>query len=120
TPSPEPDRANRGASPRGAESKAQPAGKAPSGTARKNAAEPPKAGDAGDPTAAQAKNEAGSPEGTAQKAAPDGKPTEKARESLAEAKANQKAIAEQFQKMLDEMSQFETYRGVVKDAQELA
>ena len=38
---------------------------------------------------------------------------------LAEAKTNQKAIADELQKMLDGLSEFETYRGVVKDAQEL-
>ena len=41
------------------------------------------------------------------------------RSALAEAKTNQKAIADEFQKMLDSLSEFETYRGVVKDAQEL-
>ena len=39
--------------------------------------------------------------------------------ALAEAKTNQKAIAGELQKMLDGLSEFETYRGVVKDAQEL-
>ena len=39
--------------------------------------------------------------------------------ALAEAKTNQKAIADELQKMLDSLSEFETYRGVVKDAQEL-
>ncbi len=39
--------------------------------------------------------------------------------ALAEAKTNQKAIADELQKMLDGLSEFETYRGVVKDAQEL-
>ncbi len=38
---------------------------------------------------------------------------------LAESKTNQKAIADELQKMLDGLSEFETYRGVVKDAQEL-
>src|SRR5205085_6977618 len=41
------------------------------------------------------------------------------RQALAEAKTNQKAIADELQKMLDGLSEFETYRGVVKDAQEL-
>ncbi len=41
------------------------------------------------------------------------------RQALAEAKTNQKAIADELQKMLDSLSEFETYRGVVKDAQEL-
>ena len=44
---------------------------------------------------------------------------EYAKQSLAEAKTNQKAIADELQKMLDELSEFETYRGVVKDAQNL-
>jgi hypothetical protein len=39
--------------------------------------------------------------------------------ALNESKTNQKAIADQLQKMLDNLSEFETYRGVVKDAQEL-
>ena len=43
-----------------------------------------------------------------------------ARAELAEAKTNQKAIADELQKMLEGLSEFETYRGVVKDAQELA
>jgi len=38
---------------------------------------------------------------------------------LKEAETNQKAIADELQKMLDGLSEFETYRGVVKDAQEL-
>ncbi len=41
------------------------------------------------------------------------------RGALAEAKTNQKAIADELQKMLDNLSEFETYRGVVKDAEEL-
>ncbi|HKI20808.1 MAG TPA: DUF4175 domain-containing protein, partial [Isosphaeraceae bacterium] len=41
------------------------------------------------------------------------------RSALAEAKINQKAIADELQKMIDSLSEFETYRGVVKDAQEL-
>ena len=46
-------------------------------------------------------------------------PLEMAKQSLAEAKTNQKAIADELQKMLDGLSEFETYRGVVKDAQNL-
>jgi hypothetical protein len=42
-----------------------------------------------------------------------------AKEGLAEAKTNQKAISDELQKMLDSLSEFETYRGVVKDAQNL-
>ncbi|MGO9470050.1 MAG: DUF4175 domain-containing protein [Isosphaeraceae bacterium] len=39
--------------------------------------------------------------------------------ALADASKNQKAIADELQKMLDGLSEFETYRGIVKDAQEL-
>src|SRR5262249_34076361 len=53
------------------------------------------------------------------KPAQAGSPLEIAKQSLAEAKINQKAIADELQKMLDGLSEFETYRGVVKDAQEL-
>src|SRR5262249_26203587 len=45
--------------------------------------------------------------------------TETAKGELQESKANQKAIADELQKMLDGLSEFETYRGVVKDAQNL-
>src|SRR5262249_11289926 len=45
--------------------------------------------------------------------------TETAKAELQESKANQKAIADELQKMLDGLSEFETYRGVVKDAQNL-
>ncbi len=44
---------------------------------------------------------------------------ESAKGELAQAKTNQKAIADELQKMLDSLSEFETYRGLVKDAQEL-
>ena len=50
---------------------------------------------------------------------PEDPESDPARAALAEAKTNQKAIADQLQKMLDSLSEFETYRGVVKDAQEL-
>jgi hypothetical protein len=46
-------------------------------------------------------------------------PNDAAKDSLAEAQTNQKAIAEELQKMLDGLSEFETFRGVVKDAQNL-
>ena len=42
-----------------------------------------------------------------------------AKVDLADARTNQKAIADELQKMLNDLSEFETYRGVVKDAQEL-
>lgn len=38
---------------------------------------------------------------------------------LADAQANQKAISDELQKMLNSLSEFETHRGVVKDAQKL-
>jgi hypothetical protein len=41
------------------------------------------------------------------------------RDELADSRTNQKAIADELQKMLDGLSEFETYRGVVKDAQDL-
>ncbi|MFO0891050.1 MAG: DUF4175 family protein [Isosphaeraceae bacterium] len=50
---------------------------------------------------------------------PSATPADTARKALAEAKGNQKAIADELQKMLDGLSEFETYRGVVKDAQNL-
>jgi len=40
-------------------------------------------------------------------------------QALADASKNQKAIADELEKMLAGLSEFETYRGVVKDAQEL-
>ncbi len=46
-------------------------------------------------------------------------PKDAAKESLAEAQTNQKAIADELKKMLDGLSEFETYRGVVKDAEKL-
>ena len=42
-----------------------------------------------------------------------------AKGSLAESQDNQKAIADELNKMLDGLSEFENYRGVVKDAQNL-
>ncbi len=50
---------------------------------------------------------------------PPPSPQDIARRSLAEAKTNQKAIAEELQKMLEGLGEFETYRAVVKDAQAL-
>jgi hypothetical protein len=55
----------------------------------------------------------------AAKPEPGSSPLDNAKRSLAEAKTNQKAIADELQKMLDNLSEFETYRGVVKDAQNL-
>ena len=48
-----------------------------------------------------------------------GSPLDNAKQALAEAKTNQQAIADELQKMLDSLGEFETYRGVVKDAQNL-
>jgi hypothetical protein len=45
--------------------------------------------------------------------------SEVARNDLKESQTNQQAIADELQKMLDGLSEFETYRGVVKDAQNL-
>ncbi len=52
-------------------------------------------------------------------AEPAAAPTKPAKDALAEARDNQRAIAGELKKMLDGLSEFETYRGVVKDAQEL-
>jgi hypothetical protein len=46
-------------------------------------------------------------------------PAQDARQALAQARTYQQAIADELQKMLDGLSEFETYRGVVKDAQAL-
>ena len=47
------------------------------------------------------------------------RPTAPIQTALKEAETNQKAIAEELEKMLEGLSEFETYRGVVKDAQNL-
>lgn len=52
-------------------------------------------------------------------AAPRNRFSEVARNDLKESRANQQAIADELQKMLDGLSEFETYRSVVKDAQNL-
>ncbi len=57
------------------------------------------------------------PQKSGEKANPSTKET--ARDSLAEAQANQKAIADELKAMLDGLGEFETYRGVVKDAEKL-
>jgi hypothetical protein len=46
-------------------------------------------------------------------------PSEMARQSLADARKDQQSIADELKRMLDGLSEFETYRGVVKDAQTL-
>ena len=53
------------------------------------------------------------------RSAPAKSPERATQLALDESKTNQKAIADELQKMLDGLSEFETYRGVVKDAQEL-
>ena len=65
-----------------------------------------------------AAKEASKPE-TPSKTSPTQPGKESTQLALAESKKNQKAIANELQKMLDGLSEFETYRGVVKDAQEL-
>jgi hypothetical protein len=46
-------------------------------------------------------------------------PGESQPQSLAQAEANQQAIAQELQGMLDQMREFDTYRGVVQDAKKL-
>ena len=67
-------------------------------------------------TAGAERKEAKKPE---EQPAPAGKKSDSTELALAEAKTNQKAIATELEKMLESLSEFETYRGVVKDAQEL-
>lgn len=53
-------------------------------------------------------------------AAPGSEPGPRSpKESLADSGKNQKAIADELQKMLENLSEFETYRGVVQDAKKL-
>ncbi|MDR3634404.1 MAG: DUF4175 domain-containing protein [Isosphaeraceae bacterium] len=54
-----------------------------------------------------------------QPGAPSKRSTESAKADLAEAQQNQEAVVAELRKMLDGLSEFETYRGVVKDAQNL-
>ena len=64
---------------------------------------------------AKAKDAAAKPgEAGAENAKPDA-----AKQSLAEAQTHQKAISDELKKMLDGLSEFETYRGIVQDAQDL-
>jgi hypothetical protein len=70
------------------------------------------------------KNEASKGQsGKGQPAKPDSgsprHPADPAQLALKEAGTNQKAIADELEKMLEGLSEFETYRGVVKDAQNL-
>jgi hypothetical protein len=81
-------------------------------------------GDNPDPNQAQAQPQAQAKTGQPQpregqskdKGKDQAEPTQLA---LKDAETNQKAIADELQKMLDGLSEFETYRGVVKDAQNL-
>jgi DNA repair exonuclease SbcCD ATPase subunit len=50
---------------------------------------------------------------------PSDSTAQEVRKALALAETNQKSIADELQKMLDGLSEFETYRGVIKDAQAL-
>ncbi|SIO67299.1 protein of unknown function [Singulisphaera sp. GP187] len=104
---------------KGAQTPSKPEGK--SATRPKNGPqEPAKDGTRPDPDASNPKPAAGDPA----KADPAPQPprnrfSDVARNDLKESRANQKAIADELQKMLDGLSEFETYRGVVKDAQNL-
>ncbi len=51
---------------------------------------------------------------------PAQKPADAARIDLAEAQENQKAVVNELRQMLEGLGEFETYRGLVKDAQSLA
>ncbi len=59
------------------------------------------------------------PSSEAARSRPDVSLAQIARQSLGEAKENQQAIALELQKMLADLGEFESYRGVVKDAQAL-
>lgn len=61
----------------------------------------------------------GSRKGEPEPQAPRNRFSALARNDLAESRTSQNAIADELQKMLDGLSEFETYRGVVKDAQNL-
>src|SRR5271165_3058928 len=62
---------------------------------------------------------AAKPSGETARSRPDASPAQIARQSLAQAKENQQAIALELQKMLAGLGEFESYSGVVKDAQAL-
>jgi hypothetical protein len=137
----EPEGSERGKADAG---KAEAASKAEAGKAgadKAEAASKAEAGKAGADKAGAARSEAGKAEASqarsgsgqsdaakaqpgrsdAAKAQPGQSPreAEPTRTALKEAESNQKAIADELQKMLDGLSEFETYRGVVKDAQKL-
>ncbi len=111
----------------GSQSKGSPSRQTPAGEASKTSrsqhqGQAAEKSSGGRPEAAKEQAQ-GQPQGGQPESQPGGesKPSKSdpARQALAEAKANQKAIADELQKMLDNLSEFETYRGVVKDAQEL-
>ena len=104
------------------QSPSQPAGKEGEGKADQKQAPP---GDRKDQAGAADRPQDAKPGEQPAQAGPkpqpqqSGSPQDIARRSLAEAKTNQKAIADELQKMLEGLGEFETYRGVVKDAQAL-
>ncbi|MBV8130783.1 MAG: hypothetical protein JO114_24295 [Planctomycetaceae bacterium] len=110
------------ATPRDETANSQPAGKQGEGKAGQKQ-EPP--GDRKDQAGAAGRPQDAKPGEQPAQAGPkpqpqqSGSPQDIARRSLAEAKTNQKAIADELQKMLEGLGEFETYRGVVKDAQAL-
>ena len=122
-----------GDSAKGAEKGASQAKGAEQGAAGKAQSKASEGGQAkgGDQGKASSKDQQGnSPDGGKNPEKPDGRdagqpesskrnPTEIAKNALAETKQNQKAITGELQKMLDGLSEFETYRGVIKDAQNL-
>jgi hypothetical protein len=100
--------------------KDQAAGKTAQATSKDREAGKPSSPGQTDRAGDQAKGSKSSQEQPAAGQAEQAKsPVESAKQSLAEAKTNQKAIADELQKMLDGLSEFETYRGLVKDAQNL-
>ena len=119
-----------GASPAPKSKSGSPQGK--NSTAKQSAAQAKGASERPDATAANDKKgearEGGTDQANTAKAdskpqpsrsAPAKSPKQATQLALNESKTNQKAIADELQKMLDSLSEFETYRGVVKDAQEL-
>lgn len=95
----------------------------PRAPARKEAAKPSKGASPPQPKNQDRSPASSKPSSPENRPAEQGEPkerfTESARAELKESQENQKAIAGELQKMLDSMSEFETYRGVVKDAQDV-
>src|SRR5262249_37978988 len=67
----------------------------------------------------QAKAEPRTPEAAQPSQPSQPSPSEAAKASLADARENQKAIADELQKMLDGLSEFETHREAVNEAKDL-